>query len=306
MGRPKKTAKYSLGNIETVQNENSSTLTKEQILAKFERFIRYDKRFSDYNVRNSVDRLRHILYKYDMTVPTKEAVQAMEDELKSRGIKNSTIKQYIYTLKTLAECLKIELDITPPKVTKAKIDYLSIPEIRAMFAACDNLRDLTILHVLFFTGVRNSECIRIRIQDVDVKNLALYIRDRGEGIKNYQEKKCALTDDAARMLKKYLEYRQSLDLTHDYLFFTVDGEPFAGRERLNRMVKNVAKKAGINRPVTCHRIRHSAAMAMLRSGIPLTSVSRQLGHTSCATTTEFYLHASYDEDLKEDIKKFVI
>jgi integrase/recombinase XerD len=200
----------------------------------------------------------------------------------------------------------ISLKIKPPRITKTEADFLSIAECRALLNACTNLRDYTIVMILLTTGLRNSECTRIRTsQDVDLKNLQITIRDRGEGMKNYQEKKVLLTKQCAETLKRWVEYRATLKIDNDYLFITTSGEPFAGRERLNKLIKGIAQRAGINRPVTCHMLRHSAAVAMLRAGMPLTSVSRQLGHTSVSTTTEYYLHATYD-DLREDIKKYSI
>jgi integrase/recombinase XerD len=121
--------------------------------------------------------------------------------------------------------------------------------------------------------------IAIDIDDLDIKNRVLIVRDRGEGIKNYHERKAVLTKDCAEALEKWVEIRPNQDKA---LFINVYGRRLT-RSGLHKIVSGTAKRAGINRNVSAHLLRHTTATTMLRSGIPITEVALQLGHRSLAS-----------------------
>jgi len=77
------------------------------------------------------------------------------------------------------------------------------------------------------------------------------------------------------------------------LFTTELGEPCDPRNAL-RAIKAAAKKAGLSTDIGCHTLRHTAASMMLERGVPLTVVSRILGHYSVSITGDIYGHVSPD------------
>ncbi len=288
-----------------IKPKGKKTLNKEQALYNFEKHLRLTKKYSEKNVNNSLYRAKRLIDHYGIALPPTDD-DAMRLEKASIGkLKNTTVKQYILTLKELATSMGIELKIKPPKITKSEISYLSLPEARAVLAACDTLRDYAIMSTLIFSAVRNTECHQIRVQDIDFKAKLIHIKNRGAGIKTYEERDCVMTEQGEIALRNWVEHRQTLNLDNDYLFVTEHGEPFSGRERLNRIVKAITARAGIDKRITCHGMRHTSAMLMLRSGMPVTSVSAQLGHKSIKTTVDFYLHSRI-EDVRADIKNFII
>ena len=262
----------------------------------------YEKRYSPYNVFQLTSLATRIIECYGITTPCIEDAYRIEEDLRAKNIKTSTIKHYLRVLELLGEYKGLPLKIHKPKTIYAIPKALNTTECKSLITACDNLRDQAIVSILIYCGLRSKELCDLKIDDIDLKNRFIYVRDHGKGIKNRHERKVIMSHDCAKNVKLWTEVRPTLD-DNDSLFFTVNGEKLTGL-RLNRIIKSIARKAGLSENVYTHLLRHTCATNMLRSGIPITEVALQLGHRSLSSTM-VYLHADV-EGLKESIdKKFV-
>lgn len=180
------------------------------------------------------------------------------------------------------------------------IDYLQGPESRALLEAPDSStwtgrRDRTLLLVAIQTGLRVSELVGLRCQDVAL-GAGAHVRCEGKG----RKQRCTpLRRDAATMLEAWLHERSGLPA--EPVFPSSRGGCLS-RDAVERLVAKHAATARRRCPtlqhkkVTPHVLRHTAAMELLQHGVDRSVIALWLGHES-VETTQMYLHA--DLRLKE-------
>lgn len=282
--------------------EEQQIIRQEKFLSDFERFLKYQKRYSDGNISTTMYRVKRIVKHYNIIKPTVEDAIKIEEAQRELGNGNKTIIHFLEALTLMAEFNGDKLKLKRPKLIVREPDYLKADELRALLDAATNKRDKALIAVLC-CSLRNKEVRSLYCEDVDLKNRFLWIRDRGQGIKNRHERKAIMSVECAKILKDWLDVRPIV-MGNNFLFITAYGKPFSV-ERINRIVKSTARQAGLKKNVYAHLLRHSIASTMLKSGIPLTEVALQLGHKSPMTTVQIYLHGNYD-DLKSSIDKTLI
>lgn len=293
----KSKSKLSLGSISCAGRP--SEVQKEQLLVELERHLLFEKRYSKYNVNVIMQRIRRLVYHYQVSsTPTQDDAMRVEELLKANDAKGNTIRHYLRAMELMSEYQGIPLKLAKPKQVFRMPDILSLAECRALANACLNNRDRAIISVLLYTGVRNKELINLDLEDIDLKNRILWVRDRGADIKNRHERKAVISADCAQDLKSWLMARPQVETKS--LFITQYGKRLS-KERLDRLVDEAGRRAGIEKKVYPHLLRHTCASMMLRSGIPLTDVALQLGHRSLSSTM-VYLHSDV-ESLKENVDK---
>lgn len=150
-------------------------------------------------------------------------------------------------------------------------------------------RNRAMLEVLFSTGLRISELITLRSEQIDRQG-RIFVRGKGK-----KERFVYLTDRARRYLDKYLALRGSAKTP--YLFIPYRGRNASNREKkispnyLQEKVKKYREQLGINVPLSPHSIRHAFATYLAESGANPAAIQILLGHESLDTTTR-YVHAS--------------
>lgn len=170
-------------------------------------------------------------------------------------------------------------------------------------------RDKAILELLFSTGLRVSELVGLKRDDVELSRGEIGVVGKG------RKRRVVFVSDEARLaVKKYLSIRRdmspSLFANHDRAHGSREKEKAhdaKGIEGLTprsvqRMVEKYAREAGIMKKVTPHVLRHSFATDLLHNGADIRSVQVMLGHSSI-TTTQVYTHVT-DPQLKKIHEKF--
>jgi integrase/recombinase XerC len=158
-------------------------------------------------------------------------------------------------------------------------------------------RDAAILELLYSTGMRINELVKLPEESIDL--LSGVARVRGKGKK---ERLCPLGSPASRTLIKNLELRENVWLlegkraARSPVFLNKNGGPITARS-IERMMKKYVLFCGLNAELTPHSLRHSFATHLLDAGADLRSVQELLGHASLSTT-QIYTHVSV-ERLKE-------
>jgi len=176
---------------------------------------------------------------------------------------------------------------------------LGIEEVDSLLAAPDTrdetgLRDKAMLETLYACGLRVSELISLKVEDVDFASR--FIRCLGKGNK---QRIVPVGATAAQWIGLYIENarcRQEGAHRSEYLFLTRLGAPMS-RVMFWKIIRKYARIAGITNPLTPHVLRHSFATHLLERGADLRSLQEMLGHASIATT-QVYTHVSADH-LKE-------
>ena len=165
-------------------------------------------------------------------------------------------------------------------------------EVEALLAApdrntADGLRDAAMLELLYATGLRVSELIKVRIDEVMMD--AGFLRTIGKGSK---ERIVPFGDTAKGVIVEYMEKGRP-DLAKDndpHLFLSRLGRPMTRQSFWMKIVR-YAREAGVKAHISPHVLRHSFATHLLENGADLRSVQLMLGHADISTT-QIYTHVS--------------
>ena len=153
---------------------------------------------------------------------------------------------------------------------------------------------LLCVSLILATGIRVSEAVGVKIENVEIQDRSLQIMGKGR-----RERVVYVGEGwIIELLRSHMEIRRRLEIDHAFLLFNKHKGPLSTssvRRRLARATIN----SGLCRRVTPHMLRHSAATQLIESGVDIRIVQRMLGHASLATT-EIYTHVS-NGALKEAI-----
>lgn len=162
---------------------------------------------------------------------------------------------------------------------------LSDEELNVFFNACDNYMHKTIFMLIYGSGLRISEATYLRVEDIDSKNMRLFVRN-GKGSK---ERYTVLPKASLEMLRKYYQMYKPKH-PEGYLFLNREGNPLKA-ERLRVYFRRYRRKAKISEEFIVHSLRHSFATKLVEEGVPLVQVKELLGH-SCIRSTMTYVHVA--------------
>jgi integrase/recombinase XerD len=238
----------------------------------------------------------------------RDDVLAYLDECRKRRLARATVARRLTTLRSFHAFLvregELSTDATAnidlPKRTHRIPETLTVAEIQALLAVPDTttptgIRDAAILYTLYATGLRASELINLRVQDVNPRGAT--VRCIGKGAK---ERMVPVAQTALNVIKAYLARGRPAFVrsgSEDALFLTMRGRSFS-RSGLWRVIKRTALKAHILKNVTPHMLRHSFATHLLAGGANLRAIQEMLGHASI-TTTQIYTHVARDRLKRE-------
>jgi integrase/recombinase XerD len=194
--------------------------------------------------------------------------------------------------------LEDEIKINPaalleaPKTIRKLPDVLDVHEIDAMVEAIDltkpeGLRNKAIIETMFACGLRVSEVTTLNITDIFITEQIIKITGKGN-----KERLVPIGNTALKCIDLYLKevrkHQTPAKGCNDILFLNRRGNKLT-RVMIFYILKNLAAKAGINKNISPHTLRHSFATCLVEAGADLRAVQQMLGHESI-TTTEIYTH----------------
>lgn len=141
-------------------------------------------------------------------------------------------------------------------------------------------RDKAMLEVLYATGIRVSELIALNVDDVNLSAGVLRCKSKNK------ERYIPIYPAAVRALSEYIEFirNQMVAVPQEpALFVNVNGERMS-RQGFWKLIKTYQQKAGIEKDITPHTLRHSFAAHLLENGADLRSIQEMLGHSDISTT----------------------
>lgn len=211
--------------------------------------------------------------------------------LEKQGLSTATISRSIASIRAFFMYLlrqgRISQDpserLKPPKVEKKIPETLTIEEVNLLLeqpngSSVKELRDKAMLELLYATGIRVSELISLKVSDVNLRMNYICCRD-GE-----RERIIPFEPVAKEALIRYMEEaRDRLCQDSDYLFSNCQGTSMT-RQGFWKIIKHYAAKAGIEKDITPHMIRHSFATHLVDNGADLKAVQEMLGHSDISTT----------------------
>lgn len=227
--------------------------------------------------------------------------------LKTSNLKPRSIFRMVESIRQFYKFLVIEdiikedptVYLSVPKTPAVLPDTLTNKEVDILLNSVSGTDDLSIrnramLELLYATGLRVSELISLKFDNVNLEEC--FVRIIGKGNK---ERLVPFGHKAKIFLERYLRIRKKIN--SEYLFLTRLKKPIS-RIEFWRQLKEISIKAGIMKNITPHTLRHSFATHLLTAGTDIRFVQEMLGHSSISTT-QIYTHVS-QERLKEQHKKY--
>lgn len=241
---------------------------------------------------------------------TNEDMQEYINHLISQGKSNSTISRSTASIKSLYRYLlnknlveeNIAESVVAPKVDRKEPMILTASEIETLLEQPDlselkGQRDKAMLEILYATGIRVTELISLKLEDVNLTNGYIKVK------KKNSERHIPLGNLSLKCLKEYInKVRPLLIRTEEEktLFINTNGQKMT-RQGYWKILKQYKEQAKIEKEITPHTIRHSFAVHMLQNGAELKTVQELLGHTDVASTM-MYTQMS-NMNLKDDYLK---
>ena len=163
---------------------------------------------------------------------------------------------------------------------------LSLEEVTHVIDAAGNLQSRAILMTLYSTGMRRSEVVRLRIEDIDSERMIVHIR-QGKGSKDRDVPLCPRLLD---ILREYWCWKKPRTWLFPAGTGGADGQHLSDKSVWNACA-DAARHAGLKKSVTPHMLRHSFATFLLEDGADLATIQVLLGHADLEATS-IYLHLS--------------
>ena len=232
--------------------------------------------------------------------------------LREEGLSARSVARHVSTVRSFFKYLVREgiLSLNPiseargPKTGRSLPKYLTLSEVESLLSAPDSetpegMRDKAMLELMYASGLRASEVVSLRMENVEAN--AGFLRILGKGSK---ERVVPVAQPALDTLKEYMKHGRPLFLkkkgASNVLFLSRLGRPITRQTLWNR-IGRWAREAGIRDTVTPHTLRHSFAGHLLAGGADLRAVQAMLGHADISTT-QIYTHVT-SERLREIHKK---
>jgi integrase/recombinase XerD len=191
--------------------------------------------------------------------------------------------------------------------------YLRPEQVEKLMAVAHNPRDRLLVRIPWYTGIRVTELINIRVPHIDFENRTIRIRkqkERKQDGKVMKTQRIVPVDSGTLdMIKEYLQWRKQYPYRGDFLF------PIT-RRRVNQIYWELARRAGIDQvgdpemtkhlKVHPHTLRHSFAIHSVKHGLSLAELQKILGHKNLSTTMVYLqvsgpdLHEGYDKIWERD------
>lgn len=278
----------------------------EEIITDYLHYLLIERGLSQ-NTRQSYrrDLMQYLAYLKEHQIDSWQMVDrymvlGFLQSLQQGGKSSATVARMISSLRRFHQYLRQERytdhdpmqHIETPKKQQKLPDTLSLAEVEALIETPDTkeplgLRNRAILEVMYATGLRVSELIGLKLNDLHLAIGLLQATGKGD-----KERIVPLGDYAIEWVTRYLEEaRPSLTKHHpeeDHLFVNHHGTGLS-RQGIWKNLKEIVRQAGIHKTVTPHTLRHSFATHLLENGADLRTVQELLGHADISTT-QIYTH----------------
>lgn len=259
----------------------------QQSMDSYGKDLTYLKRFLE-------DRFNCQIYILDIKLDDIEAyLKYLKDE---RNYAPASVSRNYHSIRSFYNYLykkeyverNIALSLDPVKVPQKERQYLTEEEVIQLLEQIEHLLIKLVAKFLYFTGLRISECLDLRIEDVDLETGVVDIKN-GKGAK---QRFVPIAPRIRDELENYIEFERP-NVETDFFFATKKTGRLSS-QYVNRELKKAVKKLGWKKNVTCHILRHSFASRLIKKDVNLVQVQKLLGHSNLAVTSR-YTHTNIEQ-----------
>lgn len=276
-------------------------------LKAYSKYLRYNRNYSDNTISSYEDDIsEYFEYLHRENLHYNEVlysdIRGLLDYYEKRGNSSASIRRKISALRGFYKFLVRSnevlnnpfVNVCLPKKNQKLPQYLNYNEMLEIFDSIDTtsilgLRDRLMMELLYATGVRVSELVNIKIDDINFENMEIRVCGKGS-----KERIVYYNAVCARYLKLYLEIIFELRKEKDNNFLILNRYGVGITTRgialiLNKIIQNTS----ISKKISPHVLRHTFATHLLNNGCDLLTVQELLGHSSISTTG-IYTHVTFD------------
>jgi integrase/recombinase XerD len=279
------------------------------LVTKYIDYLKYERKLSDNTLKSYLNDLKEfdIYFNQDLKNKTYKDIQNYLSTIQDKNTR--TISHYITVINSFYTFLVNDgiikenpcTNIKSPKLPKTLPNFLTEEEVDKLLDINLNTpydyRNKAMLEILYATGLRISELCNLKITDVDMNNEIIRVYGKGK-----KERIIPVSDYALSFLDRYIKlYRNEIlkDKISDYLFIS-NVQDKISRQGFFKIIKKECSRAGIEKNVSPHVLRHSFATHLLKHGADLRVIQELLGHEDISTT-QIYAHL-VNEKIKSDYK----
>ena len=282
-------------------------MTNEQLIKKMKEDMKM-RNFSEYTYDSYLGKTRDIMRYFG----EKQLEEVTTDELREfllkylkgeRKLLDSSINYYNSVIRFIYEVTldkvlnKKQLPMRKKKKTVYKV--LTKEELSTFFNCIDNFKFKTIFMLVYGSGLRIGEVANLRVEDIDSKNMRLFVR-KGKGNK---ERYTILPKQSLEMLRTYWsKYRQNK--RRGRIFLSETGKAITVGV-IREHFRKYRRKAKINEKATVHTLRHNFATDLIERGATLIQVKELMGHSNIRSTMAYVHVANVKMDLESPLDAFM-
>ncbi len=287
-------------------------------MKNFKKYLTNEKRYPETTITsymkdvedyNDFIKENHINY---LTI-NKEEIREYLKYLDEQKLSKSTISRKLSALRHFYSYLVLEGRINTnqfklisnPKKDKKLPNFLQYDELDKIFDSIDldtdlGIRNRLIIELLYATGLRVSELVNLKVNDIDMSGREIRVLGKGD-----KERIVYFGDYAKKYLKMYLDdarYGLLNGKKSEYLIINNQGDQITSRG-IETVIDNIVNKAALKHNISPHVLRHTFATDLLNNGADLKSVQELLGHSSLSTT-QIYTHITNERLRQVYLKSF--
>lgn len=279
-------------------------LLLQQVIEKFKEYLDVQER-SPETISSYMKDLKSfetfIVTKYNGPVYFSDITAKDIDEYlkylkEERKLSPASRSRNLYTLRSLYNfaCKKdlcqqnIANKIEPIKIRQKERVYLTPKEVEELVNAIDHFLIKVVVQTLYYTGMRISECLNLKIDDLDFKNNIIHIK-KGKGNK---DRDIPINSKLKSILQEYWDKERKF-IKSPY-FFATEKTGRLSSVYVNTVLHQTTDKLNWTKKVTAHTLRHSFASNLVLNDISLVNIQRLLGHSNLKITS-IYTHTNMDE-----------
>ena len=282
----------------------------KEFLKEYLTVLRFEKNLSD----NTLQSYENDLTKFfsfleekkisDLNNVSADTIAIYFNNQRKDGLKNSTAARYMSAIKGFWDYLEnskyVEKNPTEKLTSVKKVrdlpTVLSINEVEQILNSPDvsnltGLRDKAILELFYSSGLRVSELINLKINDLIFTEEVIRVLGKGSKVRIVPVGNSAI-EWITEYLKSARPYFENKSKSENYVFLNKRGTKLS-RMWIWKICNNYAKQAGINKEIHPHTFRHTFATHLLNGGADLRAVQEMLGHVDISTT-QIYTHIDND------------
>ncbi|MBR2587727.1 MAG: tyrosine-type recombinase/integrase [Bacilli bacterium] len=203
---------------------------------------------------------------------------------------------------TIKNTLKLKEPIKKPKTLKKE-------QIEEIYNECNNLRDKFLISLLYETGMRIGEALSLWLEDIDIANKTVEIKDRGQLENNAEIKTVTsprtidVSQNIIDIFMEYIEIYHTEDVLTNHIFIKIKGKnknKAMNYVDVDNLFRYLNVKIGIH--TTAHMFRHSSLTTLRKNGWEPELLRVRAGHKNIYTTLNAYIHPS-SEEIRDEFKR---